>query len=112
MFGQFLRRGKDVALAEGARLFVNNSKFKKYGIMNTLQIDTDNKKINFSVALKGEEKQIDGEVSYHLEETTGMMVTDSVKFSREWLTEVFNDFVPPDKRRFALPPFLAKVLGL
>ncbi len=112
MFSELFRRGKDAALAEGARLFVNSGKFRKYGTMNTLQIDTDNKKITFSIALKGEDKPIDGDVSYHLEPATGMMVADSARFSREWLTDVFNDFVPPDKRRFAVPPSLAKVLGL
>ena len=79
---------QDCISAPCVRLYLNN-KFKHYGLMTRLEIDSKNKKISLEVELKGETQPIQLETSnYKLLQKGGQTFIElgEIKCSREWVT--------------------------
>jgi hypothetical protein len=68
----------------------------KYGKIMDLDIDASQKKIHLIVLPKGEEKPIEIDADYKLEENAGSLnlTITKVKTNREWLTLLGSDFLP------------------
>jgi hypothetical protein len=95
-----------------------NFNLERYGNMSELKINTDDKKITLTLDLKGEDHPIYVEAKYkleHLECGEPLMKIEDVDFSREWLKNLFDDYVPKENLEFPIPSNasgLLKVLGI
>lgn len=107
-----LRGSKDAALALAVRSFCN-SRFRKFGQMTELSVDTKKRAFRVRLELVGEDAPIEIHVKkYSLERhktRTTLTIVDAAG-SREWLTHVLREFVVGHK--FTIPARAAAILKL
>jgi hypothetical protein len=100
-----IHQGKDRLIEAAARLWLHQT-LKRYGQMTNLHIDTQNKRIDIELDLKGETSPIKVAVkSYRLDSDSGETFVElgEVETSREWMNALIEDFLTPDKKRFKVP---------
>jgi hypothetical protein len=93
-FKGLVRGTKDLALAYTARSLLNR-RFRAFGEVTDLALDTAHHSVSLRVALRGEPEPIDVHVSrYAIDRTPSgpvLTVMDGTA-SREWLTAVLREF--------------------
>jgi hypothetical protein len=101
----FLNPAKDFSLEVAAKLWFNQTQ-NRYGHMTTIQIDSTAKSIQVELELKGETSPIEIVVaSYQISTESGETFIElgDIKTSREWINQLINDYLPPDKKCFKVP---------
>jgi len=99
----FLRAGKDAAIAVGIRSFFN-SKYSRFGQMTDVSVDTSKREIRVRLELVGEATPIEVHVMDYRMDQQGDRVTLTIgdaTASREWMTELLREFVVG--RTYVLP---------
>ena len=100
-----LNPAKDFALEVAVKLWFNHT-HKNYGTMSSIHIDSTAKSIRVELELKGETSPIHINVGkYELTTVAGetLIALGEVQTSREWINQLINDYLPPDKRCFKVP---------
>ncbi len=96
---------KDFALEMAVKVWFNQS-HKRYGNMTRIQIDSQSKRIEVELDLKGETSPLRIEISsYQLSSEAGetFIHLGTIDTSREWVNALLDDYLKPDKRRFKVP---------
>ncbi len=95
---------KDFLTSQLLKVFLNH-KFKKYGHMTTLHIDTQARLLTLSADLAGETAPLEAKVTYSLEESEGQMwfVPQSLDCSREWLSLLGQQLLKDNSVRVPIP---------
>ncbi len=107
-----LRKLKDKALAKSLQVAIN-FKIKEYGEMLKLNLDSQNKKIDFEVMLKGEKEPLKVFVNeYEITEENGkyFLFAKDITTSREWINIVAENYLKGEK--IELPEKIAKTLEI
>lgn len=92
------------------KIYINN-KFKRYGSMLNLNLDSKNKKINLEVMLVGEKESLSiniGEYKILQENDKFYIQIDDVSTSRTWLNVVATETL--NGQKLELPSKIAKLL--
>jgi hypothetical protein len=120
---KFLKTTKDAALSKALKkitehcLMANNIKIERYGQMSNLNLDTSSKNLTIDLNLKGESEpvRINAQYSVNTEGEEPEITIENMQFSREWMSNLFEDYVPKENLSFKLPEqarTLIKVLGI
>lgn len=107
-----LRGLKDKALSKSLEVAIN-LKIKEYGKMLKLNLDSQNKTIEFEVMLKGEKEPLKVFVNnYEISEENGKyyLYAKDIKTSREWINIVAENYLKGEK--IELPEKIAKTLQI
>lgn len=115
-FSEKLFRGRDWALGEMGRLLAGRLDLARYGELTGLSVDARAKEVRAFLLLRGENSPVEVRADYRLVSGDGgdFLVFDRVRFSREWMTRFFEEFVGEDFRRVRLTAgaaLAAKILG-
>ena len=108
---------KDRALAGTVRLILNH-KFKSFGKVTTLHLDTQAHLIELSVELAGETQPIAAKIAYRLEEQDGVtsLVPTKVECSRPWIELLAAQMLSDGALKIPVPQGMAatvvKMLGV
>lgn len=108
----FLSDSKDRLMENMAQALLNRSVLQPYGQLTALKLNSQEKSIEATVALKGEREPVSLRLEdYELVQENGVayLVVQRVTTSREWLTVLAQDFAVG--RRFKLPPEAASVMA-
>jgi len=108
--GDKLKAGKDVALAQGAKMAINNQ-IKEYGEMLKLNLDSENKSIEMEVMLDGEKESLKVHVKKYTllqEGDKHFLKIEGVKTSRAWINTVASSYL--EGKTFEIPAEYAKML--
>jgi len=103
---------KDYLLAGAVKLWFNQT-LNRYGQMTHIRIDSQNHRIDAELELKGESSPIQLAIkNYELSSETGetFMTIGEIQTSREWITQLISDYLPPDKKRFKVPGAIKALL--
>jgi len=88
---------------------------QRFGRIQTLEVDTSARSLQFSVLLKGESEAISGSASYLLVEHDGLKFIEvhCISLSREWLQQILI-LLQEQKGpfRFPLQGFIGKLLAM
>jgi len=98
-----LNKGKDIALSATIKKLLN-MKIEKYGTIQLLELDSNEKTMKIDVSLKGEESILQAKVHKYSIEQKGkeyFLVLHHVETSREWINLVIEDYLK--KEEFNLP---------
>lgn len=104
---------KDYATEVAVKLWFNQTK-KSLGQMTHIKIDSQAKRIDVELALKGETTPIQIQVkSYDLTSEGGetFIQIGEIETSREWINSLINDYLKPDQRRFKVPGAVKAILS-
>lgn len=96
---------KDYLLAAAAKLWFNQT-LKRYGQMTHIRIDSQNHRIDVELELRGESSPIQLALkSYELSSEAGetFIAIGEIETSREWITQLISDYLPPEQKRFKVP---------
>jgi len=107
-----LKRGADATLSKALRAVANRF-VKRYGKLETFHLDLKARTIEATVALRGERDPLTVRIEgfRFVPEGEGVaIVVDRIRFSREWMTALAEDFVAG--RPFPLPEDAAKAVRL
>ena len=91
---------------------MGNSKFKRYGKLLSIKLDSKNQSLHFEALLKGEREPLEIEViKYELEQENGedYIYLKEVKTSKEWLNYLIDDYLL--NQRYKLPKKAAGLLN-
>jgi hypothetical protein len=108
---------KEALISQGIKAYINH-RFKEYGHMTSLHIDTDKKIVTITANLAGEPEPIHGQCQYRVEETDNRtyFVPLAVECSREWIAQLAQQLLRDKPARIEIPPGIAstavKILGL
>ena len=108
----FFTDSKDRLVASFALPMLNNAWLKPYGQATDLKINSNNKTLEITVKLHGENSPIRLEVQdYELTQESGktFVVLKSVTTSREWMTELAKNFLVG--KRLDIPPEVSSMLA-
>lgn len=108
----FLNPAKDFALEVSVKLWFNQTQ-KRYGNMTSIQIDSTAKSIHVELELNGEPAPLLIDVkSYELSTESGETFIElgKIETSRDWINQLINDYLPPEKKRFKVPGAVKVVL--
>jgi hypothetical protein len=100
-----LNPAKDYLLAGAVKLRFNQT-LKRYGQMTQIRIDSQNRRIDVELQLRGESSPIQLALkSYELSSEAGetFIAIGEIESSREWINQLISDYLPPDKKRFKVP---------
>ena len=103
---------KDKALSKSLEVAIN-LKIKEYGEMLKLNLDSQNKTIEFEVMLKGEKEPLKVFVNnYEISEENGKyyLYAKDIKTSREWINIVAENYLKDEK--IEIPEKIAKTLQI
>ena len=103
---------KDKALSKSLEVAIN-FKIKEYGEMLKLNLDSQNKTIEFTIILKGEKEALEVFVNnYEISEEEGKyyLYAKDIKTSREWINIVAENYLKGEK--VELPEKIAKTLQI
>ena len=103
---------KDKALSKSLEVAIN-LKIKEYGEMLNLNLDSQNKTIDFEVMLKGEKEPLKVFVkNYEISEENGkyFLYAKDISTSREWINVVAENYLKGEK--VELPEKIAKTLQI
>ena len=111
------KKPKDVALSSLINLLLPylQNRFKPYGTMTNLHIDSTAKSISLSLDLKGEHAPIDVQLrNYQIVEQDGQTLIrfGEIETSREWITQLIRDSLPEERKTIPLPPSIARIAKL
>ena len=108
----FITGMKDKAVFEFGKFVLKKWGLDRYGEIQSLTLRTNEKCIDGTVLLKGEENTIAMKVEYRVEsvEKQTFFIADKITLSREWANLAFQDFCPPDVRRFEIHSAVAALL--
>ena len=103
---------KDKAIFELGKFMFTKWGLDKYGEIQSLSLQSGEKRINALVLLKGESQPIEMGLDYRIESIGGQtfFIADQITFSREWANLAFQDFCPPEGRRMEINSILAAML--
>ena len=105
-----LNKGKDIALSTAIKMAINKV-ITKYGSVVKLELDSQEKKIDLEVFLKGEKDILKVKVNqYSIEEKNhkNFLILKDVKTSREWLNLVIKNYL--SSQEFEIPNEYAKIV--
>lgn len=108
---------KEALISQGIKAFVNH-KFKEYGQMTSLQIDTEKKLLSVSAKLAGESETIQGSCHYSIEQQDGRVffIPKDVQCSREWIRLLAGQILKDREVKIEIPAGLGstvvKILGI
>ena len=105
-----LKKIKDNALSKGLKTAINY-KIKAFGEIHTLKIDSQQKAIEVTLHLEGEERPLQATINrYELKEEGGKhyLVAHDIVTSKIWLTTVANSYL--HGRKFKIPAEYVKFL--
>jgi hypothetical protein len=108
----FFSDSKDRLVAGFALPMLNNGPLKPYGEATDLKLNTSDKTVEVTVALRGEQEPIRVEVQdYALSQDGGktFVVLNRISTSRAWMTELAQQHLAG--KRFEVPPQVASVLA-
>lgn len=103
---------KDYAVEVAVKLWFNQTK-KSLGQMTQIKIDSQAKRIDVELELKGETAPIQISVkSYDLssEGSETFIHLGEIETSREWINSLLGDYLKPDQRRFKVPGAVKSIL--
>ena len=103
---------KDKALSKSLEVAIN-FKIKEYGEMLKLNLDSQNKTIEFTIILKGEKEALEVFINnYEISEEEGKyyLYAKDIKTSREWINIVAENYLKGEK--VELPEKIAKTLQI
>ncbi|MEA3491354.1 MAG: hypothetical protein U9R27_05585 [Campylobacterota bacterium] len=107
-----LKKMKDKALSKGVQIAINNSrKFKEYGEMLKLNLNSEQKSIEIEVMLDGEKEPLAMRVNkYEIIEEDGkyMIRVHGIETSRAWINAVASSYL--EGKSFDISAELAKML--
>jgi hypothetical protein len=108
----FLTGIKDKAISEFGKFILKKWGLDKYGEIHSLTLRSNEKCIDGTILLKGEENTIAMTVEYRIEsvEKQTFFIADKITFSREWANLAFQDFCLPDVRRFEIHSAVAALV--
>ena len=101
----FFNPAKDFALEVAVKLWFNQTQ-NRYGHMTHIKIDTTAKSIHVELDLDGEPTPLKIDVaSYQLNSESGETIISlgDIVTSREWINQLINDYLPPEKKSFKVP---------
>ena len=104
-----LRQPKDAIISTVVKPFVQ-SKLAPYGTMTKLSINSAEKSIHISLDLKGESSPIDIHVrNYEVikQGENSAIRIGAIETSREWMTQLIQNYLPENRKTIPLPPSLA-----
>ena len=96
---------KDHLLAGAVKLWFNQT-LNRYGQMTYIRIDSQNRRIDVELELRGESSPIQVAInSYELSSQAGetFITIGEIETSREWINQLISDYLPSDKKRFKVP---------
>lgn len=108
----FLNPAKDYLIAGAVKLWFNQT-LNRYGQMTQINIDSQNRRIDIQLELRGEATPIQvGVKSYELGSEAGesFISLGEIETSREWINQLISDYLPTEKKRFKVPGALKMVL--
>lgn len=103
---------KDRLIAKAAKMWFNQ-KYKHYGKMTNIQIDSIARSIHVELDLKGESSPIQINVkSYELlgKSSETQIALGEIETSREWVNLLIHDYLPPEKKIFTVPGVVKAIL--
>jgi hypothetical protein len=108
-----LNPAKDFIVEVAVKQWFNQTQ-KRYGIMTRIQIDSQARRIEIDLELKGETSPLHVDVKEY-QITTGaggetFVDLGEIETSREWINAVIADYFTPEKRRFKVPGAVRLVL--
>jgi len=94
------------------RTFLNH-KFKRYGNMTALTIDSSTRTISLTATLAGETEPLDAKIRYEVSESEGRisLIPKNIECSREWLTVLANEFIKTQPVSMDIPGGLATAMA-
>jgi|GEM_PF-2871439 len=103
---------KDKAISEFGKFILTKWGLDKYGEIQSLSLQSEKKRIDATLLLKGETYPIEMSVDYRIETIVDQkfLIADQVSFSREWANLVFHDHCPPDAKRMEIHSMIAAML--
>lgn len=100
-----LNPAKDYAVEVAVRLWFSQT-HHQYGQMTRIQIDSTAKTIHVELELKGETSPLVIDVrSYRVGSESGETLIElgDIETSREWINQLINDYLPPERKSFKVP---------
>lgn len=110
MLGRLGKSMKEGALAVALRAYIND-RYKEYGEILDLQVDTHECRLSFRVLLRGEKEPASASIDRYEIEQEGEDVylkLRSFSTSREWITLLLNQLLAG--KRFKIPSKVASLL--
>jgi hypothetical protein len=108
-----LNPAKDFILELAVKQWFNQTQ-KRYGIMTRIQIDSQARRIEIDLELKGESSPLHVDIKeYQITSGAGgetYVELGEIETSREWINAVIADYFKPEKRRFKVPGAVKLVL--
>jgi hypothetical protein len=108
-----LNPAKDFIVEVAVKQWFNQTQ-KRYGIMTRIQIDSQARRIEIDLELKGESSPLHVDVKeYQITAGAGgetFIELGEIETSREWINAVIADYFTPEKRRFKVPGAVKLVL--
>ena len=103
---------KDRAISELGKFMFTKWGLDKYGEIQSLSLQSSERRINAMILLKGESSPIEMGVDYRIESIGGQsfFIADQITFSREWANLAFQDFCPPEAKRMEINSILGAML--
>jgi hypothetical protein len=103
---------KDMALSQFGKFIIVKWGLDKYGMIESLSLQSGERRIDAKILLKGELYPIDMGVDYRIESIGGQsfFIADQVTFSREWANLAFQDLCPPNAKRMEIHSAIAALL--
>jgi len=98
---------KDIAVQAFAptlsKMLIERYHLDKVGKLTGLEINRKQLEIKFSLDLRGEQSPIDVAVQFRTLPPNEIEISN-VNASREWIAILMNELLPPEKKRFEVPP--------
>lgn len=105
-----ISRSKDFAIEKALILFLR-PKFKRYGHIRRLSVNTTSKILTAEIRMLGDPLPLEArEVHYRIEESTdgAIIVFYGLKFSKEWIQNLADDQFP--EIRLPIPSFIKPLI--
>ena len=81
----------------------------RLGSVTSVDLDSSRRTLKVTLQLDGESSPIQLEFRYAMAGEDQMEITE-VRSSRAWIATLVNEFVPAEKKRFAVPAVAARFL--